>query len=63
MLVFQRVQLQEQDENPAFTKDDYQYLSRLKKELKADTIEQVYNKVVELKQKVRSKTKSFGIDM
>jgi ribulose bisphosphate carboxylase small subunit len=56
-------ELQEQDKNPAFTRDDYQYLSKLKKELKADTMQDVYNQVMQLKQKVRNKSKNFGIDM
>ena len=55
-------ELQAKDENPLFDREDYQYLSKLKRELKADTVEQVYNKVVELKQKVRSKSQNFGID-
>jgi hypothetical protein len=45
-----------------FDKEDYQYLSKLKKQLKANNVKEIFEKIQEYKKEINKKTKNIGID-
>jgi chromosome segregation ATPase len=53
---------EKQEKEKIFDKEDYQYLSKLKKELKTDTIKEIYEKLQEYKKQINKKAKERGID-
>jgi ribosomal protein L29 len=55
-------QMEINNKEKIFDKEDYQYLSQLKRELKADSVREIYEKIEEYKAKINQKAKERGID-
>jgi len=46
-----------------FSKEDYQYLSKLKKDLKKETLKEIYEEFMQYKQQTLQKAKNKGLDI
>jgi chromosome segregation ATPase len=56
-LIEKNKQLEQKGQEKIYTAEDYKALSQLKKELKADNLQQVYQKFLELKLELKNKSK------
>lgn len=55
-------ELEERNQEKIFDKEDYQYLSKLKKELKANNVKEVFEKLQEYKKEINHRIQDRGID-
>ena len=54
-------ELQEKEQEKVFNREDFQYLSKLKKELRKDTVKEVYEEFVKFKNKVEKRGHTIEI--
>jgi len=55
--------LKEQEQQNLFSQEDYKYLSKLKRELKKDTIKEIYTEFIKFKQQVAKKAQTKNLEL